>query len=432
MKRSTRYTLLTVGILAGITFPKEASALPGFSRQMNMDCMACHYQTMRQLNSFGRLFASSGYTMSGGPQAKSMIEGSAPGLGMPSALNASVLLKARYAKSYGKQNPSNSSYEDVGTDRGSLELFKASKVFFGGRIADNVGTLVNFNTEVWGAKAIAAFEAWNGYVGGVLFREEDSGPFSGMEYYNTGLYKPLRLFENRKSGNAAQMTGVGNGPASGGQLYYGGESLFLTVGAYIPAVGGKDGLDVGNEYIPFGRASYDFELGFGSLMLGGYLIDGKTTMTEASLNGTDPKPSTAVFVSMERQAYGLDMDFTADVWKMPLEVILQAVLKNSMTIEPDPSLLTLPDGYVNKDNSATSLEFQLTPWPEVAFRGSYMRYLVKVPASPSDASETSYSGGVDYIFRQNILAGLEYTYHNYDNPDDDNYQELYLELTMAF
>jgi len=402
---------------------------------MNMDCMACHNQTMRQLNSFGRLFASSGYTMSGGPQASSMIEGTAPGLGMPAALNASVMLKARYVKTFDKQNPKDTDAEEVGTDRGSLELFKASKVFFGGRIAENVGTLVNFNTEEWGAKAIVAFEAGSGYAGGDLFMVEDSGPFSGMEYYNTGLYKPLRLFENRKSGNAAQMTKLGSGPASGGQIYYGGENLYITAGAYIPAVGGQDGLDVGGEFIPFGRAAYEFDFSFASLMIGGYVINGKTTLTEATLDGdptTDPKPSTAVFVSLEREAYGFDMDFNTEIWKMPLEVVLQSVLKNKMTIDPDPSLLSLPDTYVNMDNSATSLELQLTPWPEVAFRGSYMRYFVEVPATPSDASESSYSLGVDYIFRQNILAGVEYTSHDYDDADNTNYQELYLELTMAF
>ena len=287
-------------LLGLLCLPEEAVALPGFSRQMNMECTACHYQTMRQLNSFGRIFASSGFTMTGGPQASSMIEGTGVALGLPAALNASVLLKARYEKSYDKQNPKNTSLEDVGTDRGSVQLYKAWRVFLGGRIAENVGGLLNFNNESWGAKVAVAFEAGTGYAGGVLFRQEDSGPFSGMEYYNTGLYKPLRLFESRKSGNAAQATGVGNGPASGGQLYYGGESLYATVGAYIPAAGGSDGLDVGTDFIPFGRLAYELIFDFGSLMVGGYIINGEARLTDATLDGddtTDPKPSTATFAA---------------------------------------------------------------------------------------------------------------------------------------
>jgi len=72
-------------------------ANPGFSRQMDMDCMACHNQTMSQLNSFGRKFAASGFTMTSGNQ--SMLDGNTIKLGIPSELNAGVLLKARYIQS---------------------------------------------------------------------------------------------------------------------------------------------------------------------------------------------------------------------------------------------------------------------------------------------------------------------------------------------
>jgi len=419
--------------IGAVCLPQEAAALPGFARQMNMECMACHNQTMHQLNSFGRLFASSGYTMTGGPQGSSMIEGTKLGLGIPAVLNASVMLKARYEKSYDKQTPKDTSLEDVGTDRGSLELFKASRVFFGGRIADNFGALANFNTESWGAKVVGAFEYGSGYAGGVLFMQEDSGPFSGMEYFNTGLYKPLRLFENRKSANAAQATKVGSGPASGGQLYYGGANLYATVGAYVPAVGGDDGLDVGSDFIPFGRVAYEHDFDFGSLMIGGYMIKGKTRLTEASLDGDDetkPQPSTAVFVTIEKNVYGFDMDFNTEIMAMPLEVVLQAVLKNHTKIEPDPALLTLDGEYVDTENDATSLEFQLTPLPELAVRAGFMRYTDDLD---SDANERRMSVGMDYIIRQNIIAGVEYTYHNMnDTSSVSDYKELYLELAMSF
>ena len=419
--------------IGAVCLPQDAAAVAGFSRQMNMECMACHNQTMRQLNAFGRLFASSGYTMTGGPQASSMIEGAKLGLGMPAALNASVMLKARYEKSFDKQTPKDTSLEDVGTDRGSLELFKASRIFLGGRVADNFGALANFNTESWGAKVVGAFEYGDDYAGGVLFMQEDSGPFSGMEYYNTGLYKPLRLFESRKSGNAAQATKVGSGPASGGQLYYGGTNLYATVGAYVPAVGGKDGLDVGTDFIPFGRVAYEYDFDFGSLMIGGYLIKGEARLTEASLDGDDetkPQPSTAVFVTIEKDVYGFDMDYTTEIMAMPLEVVLQAILKNRTKIDPDPALLTLPEGYVDTENKATSLEFQLTPIPELAVRASAMRYLDDLDG---DLSERTVAFGLDYIVRQNIIAGMEYTFHTFEDTSSvSDYKELYLELVLAF
>ena len=115
---------------------------------------------------------------------------------------------------------------------------------------------------------------------------------------------------------------------------------------------------------------------------------------------------------------------------MPLEVVLQAVLQNRTTITPDPAYLTLPEGYVNTDNQAASLEFQLLPLPELALRASGMRYLDSLDG---DLSERSMSLGIDYIIRQNIIFGTEYTYHSFDDSSTvSDYKELYLEFALAF
>ena len=50
--------------LTGVAF--EAQATSAFARQMEMNCMGCHNQQIPMLNSFGRAFKLSSYTMTSG------------------------------------------------------------------------------------------------------------------------------------------------------------------------------------------------------------------------------------------------------------------------------------------------------------------------------------------------------------------------------
>ena len=189
-----------------------AEATPAFARQMDADCMACHYQNIPKLNSFGREFKLSGLTMTSG--AEEIKSGEAGGLALPKTLNFGFVIKARIHK---KDN------QDALT-----EIFDESAFIFGGKIADNVGTSMEFTSGLVGGKVTFATEEFGGRIGATYFMTDGLGAFSGTEIYSTGLYRPIRQFENRKKANIFQKTGIGSGAATGVQIYYGGHGLYAT------------------------------------------------------------------------------------------------------------------------------------------------------------------------------------------------------------
>lgn len=69
----------------------EAQATPAFARQMSMNCMSCHSQTIPMLNSFGRQFKLTGYSMT---DKKTEIKGGDLDMTIPLAINAGVGFKS--------------------------------------------------------------------------------------------------------------------------------------------------------------------------------------------------------------------------------------------------------------------------------------------------------------------------------------------------
>ena len=406
-------------------------ANPGFSRQMDMECMACHNQTMSQLNSFGRKFAASGFTMTSGE--KSMIDGSTIKLGLPTAVNAGVLLKAKYVETDKEDN--NDGTVNTGTDRGNLEVFKVSKLFFGGKIAENVGGFINYEYDSFGGKIVLADEFGSGYAGVSTYMQNDFGPFSGMEYYNTGLYVPLKLFENRKGTNAAQATELGHGPATGIQAYYGGDVVYLMAGAYVPATSEHEGLDVGTSGIGIGRIAVAPTFGEWTVMVGAYGISGTATLSDDALDNTKPN-SGSYLLDITREAYGFDAQVEGSIAGMSTVVTLNAVLHNKtelyshntgLKVNDFDTLFTDGNDFKAGENEAFSIDAQVNPWPDLGFKVAYLKYNDKYDYrygttgeqrnNPDKWDRDEYSLGLDYSFRQNVRFGLEYTYSDYSIND---------------
>jgi len=61
MKQHT-ITLTAITLAAAATLGgASAEATPAFSRQINADCKACHFQNMHALNKFGRAFKENAF-----------------------------------------------------------------------------------------------------------------------------------------------------------------------------------------------------------------------------------------------------------------------------------------------------------------------------------------------------------------------------------
>jgi len=416
----TRFTLF-LGLVVTFLLPQSAEAVPGFARQMGVDCSSCHAQNIPKLNRFGREFARSGFTMSSytGPQA--MIEGSNIALGLPSVLNASGVLRASYTLSDGDST--------TGTDRGEVNVFDQSILIFGGKFAENVGGLITVTPNGFGGKGIVSYDALGGYTGFTLYSTQGSGAFSGMENYNTGLYTPLHMFNNAKNTNAAQATGVGRGAATGLQAFYGGAGLFASVGIYAPAQN-SDGLDVGASLIPFGRIAYEVGLGNWTITPGAYAIIGSAKMSDTALDENITTPSQ--LINIEREAYGVDLQAEGTLADMSMMVTLNSVLKNKTTLDP---VIKLPGLLKEEDETATSLEFQLNPITSLGLKAGFLTYDTKLTPGKKnlqDIDKNVYSGGINYAFRQNILLDVEYSYTDPKDTLYDQSSSIFFMVTAAF
>jgi len=423
MKKITKNLLLLSTVLL-LTIPESATAQPGFSRQIGKDCTACHTLNMPKLNSYGRHFALSGYTLYDPEnEVQAPIEGSGMPLSLPAVLNASVILKARYAKAE--------------SERGEVNVLNGSGLYFGGRFAENVGGLVALTGDpseerdvVFGVKAVLSYRVLEGFSGLSLYSTQTNGLFSGMENYNTGLYSPLKQFEFANVTNAAQATALGRGPATGLQAYYGDDHLLVTVGAAIPSQN-NEGIDAGNSLLPFGRIAYNQPIGGWNLMLGAYGFSGDVTASDLTLDGGTVDGG-AKLVTVHKEGYGLDFEASGAIADMMTMTTVNVVLKNIVTTDGNVSSDNLQQTY----HQAASIEFQINPVTPFGIKVGYLTYQSNDTAPDlefvRDYDFNAPSFGVNYLFRQNFHVDLQYTYNDPTPADMDAFYELYLSAVIAF
>lgn len=253
------------GVLAATAFAPEASAIPAFARQTSMPCQACHFQHFPVLNSFGRAFKASGYTMMGS-QAK--VEGEH--LSIPDTLNISALATVGI-NSISNSAPNNNNTVMVPNGGGELSLF------FGGRISENIGFLSEFAFPDNAPNSSAAKMPMLWDLGGVragLVAVANQRPSYSFELLNTGADNAHRLMGNVGTTNSVSG-GKGNhvnvtsahqylGTSAGGHglsVVVTGEMGFVNIGKY--GIGGAGGTaaftnQVNQTYL---RGAYIFNAG---------------------------------------------------------------------------------------------------------------------------------------------------------------------------
>lgn len=185
---NNKVALSLVGVMAAATFAPQASALPLFARQTGMACNACHFQHFPMLNSFGRSFKASAYTLIG---AEGKVEGD--NLSIPDTLNAAILTTAGYTKTNAEGSPPNAN--GLKND-GNGSIFVPGtngefSLFVGGRVSENSGALAEIGAVgaagLASAKVPVLYDLGNGMRAGVvLFTTDGQGASYGFEYLNTG------------------------------------------------------------------------------------------------------------------------------------------------------------------------------------------------------------------------------------------------------
>ncbi|MCK9201192.1 MAG: hypothetical protein M0P59_10620 [Gallionella sp.] len=208
-----KIVLSIAGVMAAAAFAPEASAVPSFARQTGMACNACHQQHYPVLNGFGQAFKAAGYTMMG---AQEKVEGEH--LSIPNVLNASMLLKARYVKddTAGALPGANTNT----TGNGQWQIPDEFSLFFGGRVAENIGFMFEGNTAspsglVAGFKMPIVFDLGSAKLLAVPYLTDALGVGYGFEQSSTGAVRGVRWAEHRTDISAQQFTGIGAGATTG-------------------------------------------------------------------------------------------------------------------------------------------------------------------------------------------------------------------------
>lgn len=393
---------------------QNAEATPAFARQMDSACSACHAQNMPKLNSFGRDFKMSGYTMVGA--IKEIEATDRGGLNLPAVLNFGFIIKARY--------------HDVdkgsgGAHTSATEIFDESAIVLGGKIADNIGTSMEFTSGLVGGKIAMTDEFSFGRLGAAIFMTDALGAFTGTEIYNTGLYRPIRQFENRKRANIFQNTGVGDGAAQGGQLYYYGNGLYITIGGYTPVFGNS--VETNGHYKTLARAAYEFNLESWSVMLGGYYIGGDIR----SLDGTATGKETAWdYSAFSRKSAGADIQLYGEFDNgMSLMVTGGAVLKNEYNKATIPTTGPVTYAPTKSDQTGFSIGMQLNPTERYAVKLGYLSYKDDVANANN---QNIYNVGAEYNYRQNVRMVLEYALTTYPDANTKDQGDILLMAMLAF
>lgn len=235
-----KIVLSLAGVLAATAFAPEAAAVPSFARQTGMACTACHAQHFPILNSFGRAFKASGYTMMG---AQGKVEGDH--LSIPDTLNMSLVMKLRHQKDNraGAAPLVNNTLGD-----GNWQMMDEFALFFGGRVADNIGFIIEGAMIGGGGGGVGnlaagfrmpfVFDMGGAKLSIVPFTTDAMGPQMGYEQSSGGVYRANRWAEHRREISAIQYSadrGVDGGGASGFTFAAQNDMGFIALTKYNPS-----------------------------------------------------------------------------------------------------------------------------------------------------------------------------------------------------
>ena len=417
MKKVYNKIIATVGIMAVCTTVAEAT--PAFARQMNSDCKTCHYQNIPKLNSFGKEFKLSGFTMTGG--VKEVVSKDNGGLAIPSNLNMAFVIKARYHDVTNNKGVSGDSVK-------ALEVLDESAFIFGGKITENIGTSMEFDGSAYASKFIFSKPFEFGRLGLAYFTSEGFGAFSGLEVQTTGLYRPVRQFENRKKANIFQKNAIGNGQATGVQAFYSGNGIVVTAGQYLPVYGPSADAEA-SGYKTFARATYELNTAGYNITLGGYYIGGDTRTVNTAAADLEPfggkVDNNYDRSSLNRESTGLDFQLQGDVSNMSLMVTAGYILSNTYD---STGTVGAAD---NHNDTGFSIAAQVNPIETVGVKFALLSSDDEEDAT-GDSAETSISLGTDYNVAQNVRLCLEYSTTSFGDSALESQQDILFMTLISF
>lgn len=411
-----KVALSLAGVLAAVAFAPEASAVPAFARQTGMACNACHFQTYPALNSFGRAFKTSGFTLMG---AQTKVEGE-HGLSIPSTLNAAVYTQLRYSKTNGGSFVAGLSPNM--SNNGRWDFPDEMALFLGGRVSENIG----FITEVGIAGPVTMnnfkmpfmFDVGSVKLGAVPFISSGIGANYGFDLFATGSTGAGRVTENGTGYSAALYMGASNqagtatSDATGLALVAANEDFHVNVSPYAGAasntLAGNTTTKLGATYV---RAAWTpnwngWDMGVGVQNWSGKPLKG--AVVDAAANADVENKLTIVDAQAQGEVGGMPLGIYASYGTAPTSSVASVTgagtnLFNTcvpgvgVACENRTAFGILGDLWVMPGTLGVQLGF---------LRGKTGKANATTGALESDNSWTI---GARYKLRQNVKAGIAYT-----------------------
>lgn len=429
MKRSYNPFLLGLSALCiGLSLSApEAQATPAFARQMEMNCMSCHTQALTTLNSFGRQFKLSGFSMTAGN--KSMITGGDLGTSVPLAINAGLGVKSNYV-----------SYSNNSVSRDDLSAPAGSAIMISGKIAEDAGA----NT-LWNGDGLIHMQTTftqpigAGRVGFSIFGSQGHGPFISTESYNTGLHKELAIFDNGVNTNAAQATKVGSGPATGLTAFFGGYGLTVTGGMWANGYNSNysnKGLDVDGTHANLYRITYDLPVMAGwEFSVGAFGLNGSTTGTPNKLFENTPAASTpwnTLLTEYRTKANGFDLQALGSIAGMQSQLAIMHVANSEIEVIDASGKATVVQKNAQKnarqDAKASSVEARVMVWPKFGVSVGGLSYRNDLDTTKNYVTRTV---GLLYNYADNVRFTVEQSGID-NNSNNGDHSVTMVQALLAF
>jgi len=378
----------------------------------DLECTKCHMSEIPKLNEEGIRFSTSK-----NEESQKVLELNPN----TSNLNASLMFKSRYEKTWDKPGGSGA-IADIDTVDGELSVPRSLSGFLGGRMTDNIGALIDasyrkVDKESISAKVIYAQEFNGGYIGSALYSTSSYGPFSGMEVYSTGLFKPQRNFDIMTYSNAFQISSIGTGEVTGLQVYYDkhavfddNDHIFATIGVYAP---GQDNtyFNLSKNILPLARIAYEYPIGDFNVIIGAFGISGS--------GSSDSLES----LKIERKTYGLDLQIEGEILEKKVQFVASKVYKNEVTFTGYDEGLS--STLTNRLNKAFSVEGTVELTPALGLKLAYLTY----------DDLYAYPGELNHVdvkdIDKAITVGLDYTFKFYNTTMQVGVEHSWITPTLA-
>jgi len=417
MKKSAFYL---AWILAAIAFAQDVLAVPVFARQTGMACSACHFQHFPMLNSFGRVFKSSGFTLMG---AQEKVEGD--NLSFPGTLNLAILGTAGYVKTNASDNAGAAvavpGYPLKGQGDGSIYVPGSNgefSLFVGGRVSDSVGALAEvglINPAGIGSAKIPMMYAMgdDARAGLVLFTTDGQGASYGFETLNTGanaVHTMLFIGGDANGSIASALSAqqyIGTGAAATGAAFVvNGSKGFINLTKFHQIGPAQTdtftGATLSSTYI---RAVGTFDLAGWDAAAGIQNWSGQSTEPDAlgpGLPGQLTTKATAVDFQMQGAAAEMPLGIYASYATAP---VVTTGYDNSYNIDPN----TGAPGTETKSAVVVSAELGIVPEKVTLGAGMRMGKSGVAVGGASNATDNAILLEASYKLAQNQMLNLYYT-----------------------